>query len=70
VVPPATSGLAGQPVDGHGRALGPNKDNLGNFSFETYAAGQLQPGQYEMRSTWNRADTNPDPRSCTLTVGP
>ena len=70
VVPPAASDLAGQPVDGHGRTLGPNKDNLGNYSFETYAAGRLQPGPYEMRATWNRADGSPDPRSCTLTVVP
>jgi photosystem II stability/assembly factor-like uncharacterized protein len=70
VVPPANTDQAGHPVDAHGRTLAPNKDEVGNFSFETFAAAQLQPGPYEMRAAWNRADGNSDPRSCTLTVRP
>jgi hypothetical protein len=70
VVPPANTDQAGQAVDARGRTLAPNKDKVGNFSFETFAAVQLQPGPYEMRATWNRADGNLDPRSCTLTVRP
>jgi hypothetical protein len=70
VIGPATSALAGQAVDSHGRTLTANTDSNGSYSFETYGAIRLQPGQYEVRATWNRADGSSDPRSCTLTVEP
>ncbi len=53
-----------------GRTLTARADSIGILGFHTFAASQLQPGQYELRARWNRADGNPDPRTCTLTVVP
>jgi hypothetical protein len=67
-VPPATSAQAkGLALDSHGRTLQVLNCSQ-DCSLETYAAIQLGPGQYDVRAEWPRADGNPDPRSCTLTV--
>jgi hypothetical protein len=66
-VPPATAAMVGQALDARGRALTPNCDNT-QCGFITFAGLRLEPGQYDVRASWPRADGNPDPRSCTLTV--
>jgi hypothetical protein len=66
-VAPATAAMIGQALDAHGRALNPNCDNT-QCGFITFAGLRLEPGQYDVRAAWPRADGNPDPRSCTLNV--
>jgi hypothetical protein len=65
---PATSAMIdGRPLDANGRTVNPDCDGS-QCGFTTFAALQLEPGTYDVSATWPRADTNPDPRSCRLTV--